>query len=86
IPGGEALRRRRHTVPQFELSAKERALNIREAFEVDHSVLNALNPSGKPILLIDDVCTTGATLQECARVLHEAGIETAYALTLAREL
>ena len=86
LPCGEPLYRRRHTQPQVELSARERAHNVRAAFEVDAAQLERLNPQRKSILLIDDVCTTGATLQECARVLQKAGIETVYALTLARQL
>jgi len=86
IPVYEMLQRPRHTAPQVELSAKERARNIHDAFEINLKMLNALDLLGKPILLIDDVCTTGATLQECARVLQQAGIKTVYALTLARQL
>ena len=40
--------------------------------------------SGHRILLVDDICTTGATLAECARVLREAGAADVVCLTLAR--
>jgi ComF family protein len=77
-----ALRRTRHTEPQTQLSGPERQKNIRGAFEVRR-------PEGiaeKHILLIDDVFTTGATVQECAKVLLKAGAERVDVLTLARAL
>lgn len=64
----ESLARHRATPPQAELPMKERSRNVRGAFECQHDL------SGKRILLIDDVMTTGATLCEAARVikLHSA--------------
>jgi ComF family protein len=77
-----ALQRTRHTEPQTQLSGPERRENIRGAFEVRR-------PEGiveKHILLIDDVFTTGATVQECSRVLLKAGAKRVDVLTLARAL
>jgi len=77
-----ALRRTRHTEPQTQLSGSERQKNIRGAFEVRR-------PEGiaeKHILLIDDVFTTGATVQECAKVLLKAEAKRVDVLTLARAL
>jgi ComF family protein len=74
------LIRCRPTRPQVELSGDERARNVRDAFLV-------LRPSEiveKRILLIDDVLTTGATLNECARVLKDAGARSVTAIALAR--
>lgn len=84
IPLCHALRRARHTAPQVGLSADERAGNVRDAFELRprHRETARTNT----ILLIDDVCTTGATLHECARVLKQAGASHVIALTLARQL
>ena len=42
------------------------------------------DPAGKRVLLIDDICTTGATLSECARVLKDAGAERVVCVTTAR--
>jgi competence protein ComFC len=86
VPVGTVLRRIRHTVPQVELVAKRRAENVSGAFSVDAGALRTLNPRNGPVLVLDDVCTTGSTLRECARVLKAAGAPEVYALTLARQL
>jgi ComF family protein len=75
-----ALRRIRATVPQTELSAAERRKNIRGAF----AVFRAQTITEKDILLVDDVFTTGATVEECAKVLLKAGANRVDVLTLAR--
>jgi ComF family protein len=83
----EILRRSRHTVPQADLHADERALNIKGAFTIAEKYQNRTHVKGEGILLLDDVSTTGATLYECARVLHKSGgvaVEDIFALTLAR--
>jgi len=75
-----SLRRVRYTTPQTGLGKKERRKNVRKAFQV-------LEPAvfkGKTVLLVDDVATTGNTLDECARVLKRSGCEKVYCLTLAR--
>lgn len=77
-----SLQRTRHTDPQTQLSGAERQKNIRGAFEVRRP--GAIR--GKKILLIDDVFTTGATVQECAKVLLKAGSKRVDVLTLARVL
>lgn len=75
-----SLRRIRATAPQTELSAAERRKNIRGAFAVSrrHTLAE------KDILLIDDVFTTGSTVEECAKVLLKAGANRVDVLTLAR--
>jgi ComF family protein len=74
------LVRQRETPPQTQLTEEERRKNMRGAF--------ALNPDrpieGKSILLIDDVYTSGATVNECSRTLRRAGAADVYVLTLAR--
>lgn len=62
-----AVRRRKHTTPQASLPWKARASNIRHAFECD------VDLGGKSIWVVDDVMTTGATLDELARVLKLHG-------------
>jgi ComF family protein len=62
-----AVRRHKHTTPQASLPWKARASNIRHAFECN------IDLSGKTIWVIDDVMTTGATLDELARVLKLHG-------------
>ena len=78
------LKRFRHTASQGSLHSKERFLNVKSAFCVPHRWKKSLK--GKRILLVDDVYTTGATLQSCAQVLHQAGAASVSAVTLARTI
>lgn len=72
--------RTRATPPQAELPLKERHKNVRGAFECRGDF------SGQRILLVDDVMTTGATLNECARVLKLHGASTVHVAVAARAL
>jgi ComF family protein len=76
----EMLHRNRSTHPQTGLNKNLRKTNIADAFTV-HAPEKA---AGKHILLIDDVYTTGATVDECARVFIRAGAARVDVLTLAR--
>ena len=67
LPLFSVLRRVKRTKDQTHLSREERLANVRGAFRVTKDV------DGKKLLLLDDVTTTGATLEECRRVLAEAG-------------
>lgn len=77
----ELLQRTRQTAPMKGLGAFERHENLREALAVSPS--NRYEIEGRRILLIDDIYTTGSTLDECSRVLRKAGAEKVYALTFA---
>lgn len=76
----DTLARIRQTEPQIELSAAERRLNVKGAFAVKKPERIA----GKRILLLDDVMTTGSTMDECAKELKKAGAEMVIAATIAR--
>lgn len=76
----DALIRTRATEPQIELSAAERRVNVRGAF----SVKSPESIAGKRILLLDDVMTTGSTMDECAKELKNGGATEIIALTIAR--
>ena len=76
----KTLERTRNTKTQTGLKFKERLKNVKGAFEV----LNNLKIKGKDIILVDDVATTGNTINECARVLKKAGCKRVYGLVLAR--
>jgi ComF family protein len=77
----KALVRRRETRSQVGLSRAERHANVRGAFEAARRRV-----SGRSILLLDDVATTGATLSACASALYSEGAGGVYAFTLARAL
>jgi len=74
------IQRIRPTLPQVMLPPKERGRNVRGAF----ALAPAADVAAKRILLIDDIHTTGSTLQECARVLQKGGAAAVCVLTLAR--
>lgn len=80
LPISLDLKRIRFTTPQMNLGRLERLQNIKGAFEVrDKNTI-----SGKQILLVDDIFTTGATVDECAKVLLKARARQVSVLTLAR--
>lgn len=76
----DTLVRTRQTEPQIKLSAAERRLNVKGAFTVKRPV----NVVGKRVLLLDDVMTTGSTMDECAKELKKAGAVVVIAATIAR--
>jgi ComF family protein len=81
IPVIDGLKRIKETKSSIELNPKERKENIHMAFLLAEPKLKA-----KRVLIIDDVYTTGATVNEAAKALKERGIKEVRVLTLAREL
>ncbi len=75
----DLIARTRYTRPQIELKHDERKENIKGAFAVNESVEN------KKILIIDDVVTTGSTLNELARILKKKNAHSVWAITLAAD-
>jgi ComF family protein len=67
------LERVRETKAQFGLSRQEREQNLTDAFVVSKSLLK--HPSALPVLLVDDIYTTGATVRSAAQTLRRQGIE-----------
>lgn len=81
LPLASVLKRVRATSPQSDLPAGRRHANVRDAF-VATRTLSCWN--GAMLVLVDDVTTTGATLDACARVLLEGGAREVRAITAAR--
>jgi len=75
----DVLKRKKNTKDQTYLNVQQRAENVRGAFVVTQPE----RISDKNVILVDDVMTTGATLNECARVLLDSGAENIFAVTLA---
>lgn len=76
----QVLARIRATAPQYGLTPDKRRSNVRGCFKVQGDV------RGAKILLVDDILTTGATLEEAAKTLKNAGAKSIYALTLCGSL
>ncbi len=76
------ISRRRRTLEQFGLSRRRRAANVRGAFQIHPRYKEILLSAH--VILVDDVVTTGATANECARILKKAGVATVQILALAR--
>jgi competence protein ComFC len=75
-----ALYRKMDTPPQTQLPEEERRKNMRGAFALSGKTA----VKGKCLLLVDDVYTSGATVNECSRVLKQGGARAVFVLTLAR--
>jgi ComF family protein len=86
VPTLRALRRTRATAPQTGLSAGARRRNVRQAFAISPLLSHAWRGTlleGRIVVLVDDVRTTGATLDACAATLKAAGAREVRALTVA---
>ena len=87
LPVWRALRRARQGPPQASLPAAHRHANVRDAFRLARRVAAPgwrRRLAGRTVVLVDDVMTTGATLDACAQVLSDAGARDVRALTVAR--
>jgi len=79
IPAERTLRKIRHTKKQSDLTAFERAKNVKGSYRAYEDVA-----AGRNILVVDDVYTTGATMQECMKMLKDAGASSCIGATIAR--
>jgi ComF family protein len=78
LNSSNTIKRIRHTESQTRLNMAERAKNISDAFKVRKPE----NIADKNILLVDDVCTTGATILECAKILKQSEAKKVFACTV----
>jgi len=83
------LKKIRKTKPQVLTDSKKRRKNVLNSFKIINKkgakgANDAKGVCGKTVILIDDVLTTGATLNECARALKEAGAKKVWGLVVAR--
>ncbi len=69
----------RKTLKQSTLGYKERQKNLKDSL----CIKNRAVTEGKIVLLVDDICTTRSTLNECARALKASGVKAVYAITVA---
>ncbi len=76
----QCLTRVRDTQSQTKLKAKQRLKNVKGAFKAGHTSWL----KGRRVLLVDDIMTTGATVNECARALRQAGANDVQVITVAR--
>jgi ComF family protein len=88
-PVWRALRRRRHGPPQASLNADARHANLESAFAISHvwtmcARARGRSLAGRTLVVVDDVMTTGDTIDACASVLLNAGANEVRALTAAR--
>lgn len=83
IPSHQLLHRTSFVIPQMELSREKRKTNVLNAFICKSSAVQHI-ASDFEVLLVDDVCTTMATLEACAQALKKEGIKKVYGIVLAR--
>lgn len=80
LPFDQVIKRTHRTKRQVDLRGEERRENLKNVFEV----FPGKNIDGKTIILVDDITTTGTTLQECAWVLKENGAKKVWGLVIAK--
>lgn len=73
------LYRKKKTVPQKNLTTQERYRNLKDAFEMPEVLENRY----KTVMLVDDIYTTGSTVESCSRVLMAGGVERVFVAVLA---
>ena len=80
----DIIKRKRYTISQTGLTRSQRAKNVKGAFNISERAKKIIK--GKNILLIDDVMTTGSTVEQCAKILLRSGAMQVNVLTLARAI
>lgn len=79
------LIKRKHTTPQAKLKQTERVKNLKDKFCINPKYLKDISDyKNLNFAIIDDVMTTGSTINECIKILNKAGIKSVYAITFAK--
>ena len=73
------------TKPQMELNKIEREKNLLDAFCINTNLAKSDLTKFSKIFLVDDVYTTGSTMEECAKILKRAGAKEIWGIVIARE-
>jgi ComF family protein len=83
----DLLQRKKHVAPQVKLKGERRITNLKSVFQINPKYVDKkknLCYTNKSYLLIDDVMTTGTTINECVKILLRKGAKSVYALTIAK--
>lgn len=80
----DLLLRTKNTIAQAGLTKKQRKDNLRNAFEINKKHQDTIK--NKNILIVDDVMTTGATLENCSKILKQHGANKVFVLTIAKTI
>jgi competence protein ComFC len=81
LPYESTLLRRANTADQTKLDKESRKINVADAFRL----IEGCSVRGKDFIIVDDVCTTGATLKECAKVLKRNGARLVWGIAIAQD-
>lgn len=76
----DTLIKTKETKPQTELNKEEKPENLKDCFKIKKDIKD------KNVLLLDDVYATGSTMEECAKILKQAGAGKIWGITVAREV
>lgn len=78
----QLLQRDKYTLPQKQLSNTERLINLEKAFSFSEKEFKKLDLPIHKVLLIDDIYTTGSTIEACTKILNKQGIMEVYFISL----
>jgi ComF family protein len=79
----DVLIKTKKTLPQMSLNKDQRLKNVSDCFKINPQKKNQI--AKKNILLVDDVFTTGATMEECAKILKENRAQSVWGVVVARD-
>ena len=81
------LQRNKYTPPQSKLKRNERIVNLKNKFKINEKYLKAIdNYKNLNFAIVDDVMTTGSTINECIKAMNKCGIKNVYAITFAKTI